>query len=254
MQKTVMKNSKKGFSLPLAIAVSLFLIIISTSLLFISIQSMSTTTVDISGRQAYLNVKSALDYARSYYSTHVSDYSKVGTEYLIMNDPGGTTEKGAKIEKSVDQVYNANTYVMAVYKKGEGSNKSTLTLTAFSRYSDAYGNKAKLARLTVTYTVGGSGPNRLTIIGGTPKSESTGGVDSITLNVKKPKSMDSMMLTYYIWTYEDPQNAYQGFYNSDNTISSFDWDEKVIKKNGWVGRLNAATVSGPAFRISSSRA
>ena len=243
MQKTVMKNSKKGFSLPLAIAVSLFLIIISTSLLFISIQSMSTTTVDISGRQAYLNVKSALDYARSYYSTHVSDYSKVGTEYLIMNDPGGTTEKGAKIEKSVDQVYNANTYVMAVYKKGEGSNKSTLTLTAFSRYSDAYGNKAKLARLTVTYTVGGSGPNRLTIIGGTPKSESTGGVDSITLNVKKPKSMDSMMLTYYIWTYEDPQNAYQGFYNSDNTISSFDWDEKVIKKNGWVGRLNAATVS-----------
>ena len=241
MQKTVMKNSKKGFSLPMAIAVSLFLIIISTSLLFISIQSMSTTSVDISGRQAYLNVKSALDYARSYYATNVTDYSKVGTEYLIMNDPGGTTEQGAKIEKTDASLATANTYVMAVYKKGEGSNKSTLTLTAFSKYSDAYGNKAKLARLSITYTVGSSGPNRLTIIGGTPKSESTGGSDSITLNVKKPKSMDDMMLTYYIWTYKDPQNAYQGFYNSTNTITSFDWDEKVINKNNWVGRLNAAT-------------
>ena len=236
-----MKNSKKGFSLPMAIAVSLFLIIISSSLLFISIQSMSTTSVDISGRQAYLNVKSALDYARSYYSTNVTDYSKVGTEYIIMNDEGGTTEAGAKVEKSADSAKNATTYVMAVYKKGEGSNKSTLTLTAFSKYSDAYGNKSKLARLSVTYTVGGSGPNRLTIIGGTPKGESTGGSDSITLNVKKPKSMDSMMLTYYIWTYKDPQKAYQGFYNTDNTISSFDWDKQVIKANGWIGRLNAAT-------------
>ena len=244
MHKTVMENSKKGFSLPMAIAVSLFLIIISTSLLFISIQSMSSTTMDISGRQAYLNVKSSLEYARSYYSTFVTDYSKVGTEYLIMNDPGGTIDGGAKIEKNADSVAEATTYVMAVYKKGEGSNKSTLTLTAFSRYSDAYGNKSKVARLSITYTVGSSGPNRLTIIGGTPKSESTGGVDSITLNVKKPKSMDSMLLTYYVWTYRDKDkgNAYQGFYNSSNTVSSFDWDKDVIKSKGWLSRLNTTTM------------
>lgn len=247
MQKTIMKNSKKGFSLPMAIATSLFLIIISTSLLFISIQSMSTTSVDISGRQAYLNVRSALEYARSYYATHVTDYSKVGTEYLVMNDPGGTVSQGAEVKKSFDPSASSNanysTYVMAVYKKGTGSDKSTLTLTAFSKYSDAYGNKSKLARLSVTYTIGSQAPNRLTIIGGTPRSESVGGTDSITLNVKKPKSMDDKLYTYYIWTYKDSGNAYE-LYN-ENSYTSFNYDEKVIKPKGWVGRLNTSTMDTP---------
>ena len=69
-QKQRLKNSKKGFSLPMAMAISVFLVIIATALIFISMQSMSTTSVDVSGRQAYLNVRSAIEYARAYYSNN----------------------------------------------------------------------------------------------------------------------------------------------------------------------------------------
>ena len=40
MNKPGIQNSKKGFSLPMALATSLFLIIISTSLIFIALNSM----------------------------------------------------------------------------------------------------------------------------------------------------------------------------------------------------------------------
>ena len=86
MRKTLINKSKKGFSLPLAMAISVFLVLISTSLIFVALSSLSSTSADISGRQAYLNVKSALDYAQAYYSNNVSDYSDMTTEFLIMND------------------------------------------------------------------------------------------------------------------------------------------------------------------------
>ena len=80
MRNGILNKSRKGFSLPIAIAISAFLIIISASLLFIAVQSTSNTSVEISGRQAYLNVRSALEYAEAYYSNNITDYSSIGTD------------------------------------------------------------------------------------------------------------------------------------------------------------------------------
>ena len=232
--------SKRGFSLPMAVATSLFLVIISTTLIFIAVQSNSTTSADISGRQAYLNVRSALEYAQTYYSNNVTDYSTVGTEYMLMLDQGGTTEGGARISKNASDTAKYRCYVIAAYQKAENSNPATLKLSAYCKYSDAFGNKAKVAHLSVTFTVGSSGPNRLTIITTDRTGESAATPDNITLNVKKPVGMD-YQLTYYVWTYEDVGHAYDD-YNEEAGDISYLYDT-TIQSKGLVGALNTTTQS-----------
>ena len=209
MRKKVMQNSKKGFSLPVAIGISAFLIIISASLLFIAINSTSTTSAHLNSRQAYLNVRSALEYAQSYYSNSVTDYSKyTKAEYMIMkDDTDGTTSDGAKFSDKLSDAQKAVTYVEANYIKGEGSSKSIFKLTAYSRYSDSFGNRAAVARLSVSFTVGSSAPNRITIATLPVKRGSLVTQDKINLNVKKPASMNNFDLTYYVWTYVDQPDA-----------------------------------------------
>jgi|GEM_PF-4018707 len=236
MLEQTRKNSKKGFSLPMAVAVSLFLVIISTSLIFIAIQSTSNTSVDISGRQAYLNIRSALEYARTYYSTNVKDYSVISTEYMYMKDIGGTTSEGAEITKNESVAAGYTTYVQAKYTKADNSNPATLKLTGFSKYSDIFGHKGKTAHLSVIFSVGSTGPNRLTIIAGDRGGESYSTTESITLNVKKPAGMNYEM-TYYVWTYKDTGDAYHDYNEAKGDISYL-YDSKVD-----VDKLNKTTMS-----------
>lgn len=242
MRERVMKNSKKGFSLPLAIGISAFLIIISASLLFIAVQSTSTTSVQISGRQAYLNVRSAIEYAQAYYNTNVTDYSEIGTEYLIMEDMiSGTTEDGAKISKDEEEAKKAITYVMSEYVKASGSNDTVFRLTAYSRYSDSFGNKAAVARLSVSFSVGGKQPNRITIASLPIKQGKLISQDKINLHIKKPASMEGFDLTYYIWTYKDTGKAYSGYnWNKDSGLT---YDE-----SGIISKLNTTTKDNPNRR------
>ena len=241
MRKAVINNSKKGFSLPVAMAVSVFLILISSSLIFIAMQSMSNTSADVSGRQAYLNVKSALNYAEAYYgnTSNISDYSTLTTsQFMVMKDKGGTTSEGAKITSNVNETKSATTYVEAKYIEPVNSDPAKLRLTAYSKYSDAFGNKSKTVRLSITFTVGASAPNRLTVIAVPPKGKSSDNQPKITLNVKQPKGMN-YQLSYYVWTYNDVEKAYEGFYDQ-TAINSYEWDKKH-NNSTFLGKLNAAT-------------
>jgi len=254
MRKTLINKSKKGFSLPLAMAISVFLVLISTSLIFVAMSSLSSTSSDIGGRQAYLNVKSALDYAQAYYSNNVSDYSSITEEYLIMNDPSGTTEQGAVIG-SKTEAEAKTTYVIAQYQEAHDSDPATLKLTGFSSYSDAFGKKSKTVRLSVTFTIGSNTPNRLTVIAVPPKNEKTSSSDRIILNVKQPADMN-YQLSYYVWTYRDKKvnaedthnvgNAYDAFYEDyvkDQKENSFEYDEKAADSNSaFITNLNTTTV------------
>ena len=241
-QKQRLKNSKKGFSLPMAMAISVFLVIIATALIFISMQSMSTTSVDVSGRQAYLNVRSAIEYARAYYSNNVADYSVEldKPQYMVMRDKkGGTTGDGADIQSTEPKIEDCVTYVEAKYNKPKGTEGAeddaddtpSLTLSAFSRYSDAFGNRAKLARLSVTYTIGSPDFNRYTVMQAKRIDSAPLSQESITLHVKKPSSrLDEIV--YYIWTYEDVGNAYGSAYDAyeESGGNSYIYDEAVKNK------------------------
>ena len=252
MRKTLINKSKKGFSLPLAMAISVFLVLISTSLIFVALSSLSSTSADIGGRQAYLNVKSALDYAQAYYSHNVSDYSSITEEYLIMNDPSGTTEQGAVIG-SKTEAEAKTTYVVAQYQEAHDSDPATLKLTGFSSYSDAFGKKSKTVRLSVTFTIGSNTPNRLTVIAVPPKNEKSSSSERIVLNVKQPADMN-YQLSYYVWTYRDKKtkpddthvvgNAYDSFYEDyakDQNLISLEYDQKNVTSD-FISNLNTSTV------------
>lgn len=261
------KNNKKGFSLPFAIGVTCVLVMLSASLIFIASNSIANTSTDVSGRQAYLNVKSALDYAKSYYSG-IKNFDVMGTEmpgtsgqkrfeYMSMNDVGGTTNEGAKITQNdtLSKSDNTTTYVYVEYTKAEGSNPATLMLSAYSRYSDAFGRKSKTAHLTVTYNVDNSGGSvgRITVM--KKRSDKTSGstADSVTLKVKKLPGQ-SWALAPYVWTYEDKKGIYTGkkHYESyelpDPSVDDMNYNEHIAERGGsQIGDVSG-TLSEPGGR------
>ena len=226
MRGKFLKNSKKGLTLPVAIAISTVLVIVAAGLIFIALSSVSTTTVTVNGRQAFMNVKSALEYAESYYSKMVTEYDKIGVEYTTPEE-GEDIPTGARVEYLVayekenpvtkkSEVYykrvntlpdDARTYVQAKYLPVD-DNAPDLKLTAYSFYYDNFGSNGKMASLTVTFTVGAAGSqNRVTVIS-IPKSTSIPGAsDTIRLNLKQPVDLN-WDICYYIWTYKDTAGAY----------------------------------------------
>ncbi len=233
MQRLKSKNSKKGFSLAVAMGVGIFLILIASSLMFIAMNSVSNTSTNLNYRQAYLNVKSALDYATSYYSNNVDDYSDIGTEYMTMNDKaGGSTANGATISTDETKLNEAMTYVIAEYIEANDSEPAALSLSGYAKYSDSFGNKTSSVKLKVVYTIGSIGPNRLTTMVVDREFKSGGGgEETITLNVKQPEDMGFQM-SYYVWTYSDTANAYSGHTSGEDSYSY----------NPEVGRLNESTL------------
>ncbi len=218
MMRKNIKNSKKGFSLPLAIGITAFLILISASLLFIASNSISNTSVDVNSRQAYLNLKSALYYSKSYYE-QVDDITQIGTkqaddtriEYIIMKDKaGGTVSEGAEVSDTDTDTKKAATYVVAQYTPASvGSNQATLKLSAYANYSDAFGNKGKTAHMNYTIAVADDDSNTGRITGGLVYDEQTLGDDeTVTLNVKKPSDLNWAMATY-IYSYKDVAGIYK---------------------------------------------
>ena len=227
MRDKFLKNSKKGLTLPVAIAISTVLVIVAAGLIFIALASVSTTTVTVNGRQAFMDVRSALEYAESYYSKKVTEYDKIGVDYTTPEE-GEVIVSGTRVEYLVAKekedpvthkavVYyekvsslpnDARTYVQAKYLPSESGESPNLKLTAYSFYSDSFGNNGKMASLSVTFTVGSAGSqNRVTVIS-IPKSTGIpGSTDTIRLNLKQPVDLN-WDICYYIWTYKDTAGAY----------------------------------------------
>ncbi len=268
-------NNKKAFSLPVAIIVTAVLVLLSGSLIFIAANSLSSTTSDTNGRQAYLNVRSALNYAASYYNQS-KDLSKIGTECIIMSKDGnGTKGSTAGISQikvlSTDPLVDVGddavetavgdntTYVVAKYNKPDGSNPATLKLTAYSLYSDTFGQRPKMARLSVIYNVGGGGGtlHRVTV----PTIDTGSSIiyydtsqKKIKLNIKQAPNQN-WTLAYYVWTYKDNGHIY------DSTETCYDFDSKsmssskteaqkreYLKKmnqNEWAGGLGTGKILNP---------
>ena len=176
MSRKFARNSKKGLTLPMAIVISIVLVIIAAGLIFIALSSISTTDVSVSGRQAFINVRSALEYAESYYRTQVSNYAKIGTEqkdtttgqkwreeYIIAEEtevPVTATQNHVSVKYTVqNDEPNTNvtkTYVTARYFPAKGKVPPQLKLTGYSHYSDSFGNNGKSVSMSVMFTVGSS--------------------------------------------------------------------------------------------------
>lgn len=211
MLNLMRKKSKRGFALPTAVIVSCFIIIIATTLLGIAASSTQRTSGDTDLRQAYLNAKSALDYAARYYEEAnlpdgvIGGSSNEFAEYMVMNDTaGGTTENGAEIlDLTQDsRLPDYKTYVYSVYN----SDDSKITMTAYAKSSDSLGGHAESTTLSVTYDIGSAGNIVGRKLSTAPANTSSKfSSDDITIHVKQNPNWvgtnNYFVPAIYTWTY-----------------------------------------------------
>ena len=206
-------KSRRGIALPVAIAITSVLIILSASLISIAMTSISGTSSSVNSRQAYLNARSALEYALSYYSDEgcVEDLTTVNNEYMVMNDKeGGTTDNGASFVADGTAAEDYTTYVLANYIPSTGG-EPILKLIAYSRATDAFGNKGKSIHIAGNYTLNKfTSKNRITLTDIDMDTAVTDVVPpgAINLHIKQYPGQNWTPF-YYSWTYEDAAGLYK---------------------------------------------
>lgn len=212
-------KSKRGVTLPVAIGVTCVLVILSISLIGIALTSISGTSGAVSNRQAYLNARSALEYAVSYYSKseNITDLQDVDNWYMVMKDKeGGTVNQGAEFVADESETDEYATYVFADYIEPEDSSSDPkLKIVAYARSRDAFGKKVSTDSLAAYMTPDSwdsdnSGSNMFPPPEIVPASRPTDYVppmDAITLHVRQYPGQNWTPF-YYLWTYNDVEDLY----------------------------------------------
>lgn len=234
-------NSKRGFALATVLVVSCVIIILATSLISVAMFSTKSTSGDVDERQAYLNAKSALNYAASYYENAnlptVVEPKTTGEEYILMKDTvGGTTEEGAEVKDTSVDTSTYKTFVHAVYDKA----KSEITLRAYAKSEDMLGGNSKSTSLGVTYTVGTSGNVLGRQLSTAPEKVNTSvSSDDITIHVKQdPSRVDTtndFVPCIYTWSYYK------------RTDKGIDWNKATSAEQLTVDQVNAVESESNKF-------
>lgn len=208
------QNSKRGIALPVAMAIAAVLIILSASLIAIAATSITSTSGSVNNRQAYLNARSALEYAYSYYvGDSVSDVTAVNDEYMVMLDKdGGTTSMGAQILDDKTKHTEYNTYVVANYETATTKGDSGgLRLRAYSKSSDAFGKKSQTVSLNAFYPMNKQAKKNAVVIVDLDMNTELITYnylrDAISLHVKQYPG-ENWTPFYYLWTYKDTAKLY----------------------------------------------
>lgn len=234
-------NSKRGFALATVLVVSCVIIILATSLISVAMFSTKSTSGDVDERQAYLNAKSALNYAASYYENAnlptVVEPKTTGEEYILMKDTvGGTTEEGAEVKDTSVDTSTYKTFVHAVYDKA----KSEITLRAYAKSEDMLGGNSKSTSLGVTYTVGTSENVLGRQLSTAPEKVNTSvSSDDITIHVKQdPSRVDTtndFVPCIYTWSYYK------------RTDKGIDWNKATSAEQLTVDQVNAVESESNKF-------
>ena len=205
---------KQGISLPLAMAITAVLIILSASLIAIAATSIMNTSSSVNQRQAYLNVRSALEYATAYYSDKdaVPKIEDIHDEYMVMNDKeGGTTSEGAKISSEAESADYATFVVSNYYEATTTRDEPSFEIVAYSRSQDAFGKRTQTVSLKKVLTIRKSAnKNRVTLTDIDMNTEVLNYNtirDAITLHVKQYPG-ENWTPFYYLWTYRDHSEMY----------------------------------------------
>lgn len=260
------KNSKKGLTLPVAIVISIVLVIVASGLIFIALLSISNTSVTVNGRQAFMDVRTALEYAESYYRNKVKDYSTIGdgsgVEYISARETSvSPTDTTAVIEyvrsSSMPDLNEIQTYVEATYTSSADSpdNKARLKLTGYSHYADEFGNQGRSVSLSVTFMIGSSGAQRrVTVIDRQERIQYSNATDTIKLNLKMPIGLTNnpdpnknWKLCYYVWTYKDTGDAYDDFGKNSYSYQKSADGKSFTRVNPDVNKLNTSEKSNNSY-------
>lgn len=215
-----LKQSKKGFALVSAIVISVVLFILTAGLITAAMMSMNMTAKNIDQRQAYLNAKSALGFAESYYIDQL--LLPEHDEYLSFSSQNGAVSSGADragavINGGVETPPDAETYVKAQYDMAA----QTFKLTATARFRSAALDGTQSLQLSCTYDVGYDADGRITTV--VKKIETKDKSRYVYIHVKP---YDDVFQPYlYTWGYSTGQVEQQPDENPPNTLFSGEWLE-----------------------------
>ena len=239
MLSTEKLKSKRGISLPIAMAITAVLVILSASLIAIALTSITTTSSSVNSRQAYLNARSAVEYAYAYYSDsdNVPDISQIDEQYIVMNDKeGGTTSQGASFVDTLDAANEYNTYVVAKYVKGAtAQDDDGVKLVAYSKSTDAFGGKSQEIHIGALYYLNKlANKHRLVNTNvdlstdPTPQDQPPG---YIQMHAKQYPGQ-TWVPFYYVWTFKDEANLYKNTNNLFGLESLYHDYNGNYKENG----------------------
>lgn len=231
MLSTQKLKSKRGISLPIAMAITAVLVILSASLIAIALTSITTTSSSVNSRQAYLNARSAIEYAQAYYgdSDNVKDISEIDEQYMVMNDKeGGTTSQGASFVDTLEDANEYGTYVVAKYVKGAtAQDDDGIKLVAYSKSTDAFGGKSQEIHIGALYYLNKMANKKRLVNTNVDMSTTVDKYESprngIQMHVKQYPGQDWTPF-YYIWTYKDKAHLY----NTDLRLSEEDRNKNLF--------------------------
>lgn len=214
-----MKRTKKGFALVSAVVIAAVLSILTAGLITAAMMSMNLTAKNIDQRQAYLNAKSALGFAESYYIDQLM--LPDNDEYLSFSSENGAVSSGAdrsnvvKNTENIETPPDAETYVKAQYDMAA----QTFKLTATARFRSAALDGVQTLQLSCTYEVGYDADGRITTV--VRKIDTKDQSRYVYIHVKPYD--DEFQPYLYTWGYGTGQEEQKPDDGKPDTLFSGEW-------------------------------
>ena len=240
-----LNKSKKGVSLIIAIIITAMLVIFMASLVVVVSININATNSDITKNRAYINAKSALGIAESFYMQS-NNLPETSEYFCIVSDDSVVTD--VSIASPITIKYNLSdaddfeTYVKTDYDSVNGK----FTLTAFSKYFTK-GMKTKQNKtVTCSYNIGYDADQKITTA--VRKINLSDPSRFVTVHVKpypgaKTDGRELNPPYLYTWAYGTGQEEQQPNVDKEETLLSLGWNGKSFEPgpqcamyyegNGW---------------------
>ena len=241
------KNSKKGLALSTTMAICIVLTILVALLVSIASLNINTTQATISQRSAYVQAKSAISFAESYYSqnsTAIPGSGGTGEGLIVFKSD--KVADGAifyETKKGLNEMIDAttvsdlktnckNTYIEVANAK-TSTGVSKLTLNAVCKYGD--GNAYTLAK---EYSVGGVGDAKDNAFTGSINYQTTNFTRYVRFHVHATTAFDSAPFFYMWYNQISPakDSGKSGVYNAyaeSSIVNKLTWNDAYSKvQNG----------------------
>ena len=241
------KNSKKGLALSTTMAICIVLAILVALLVSLASVNIGTTQVTIDQREAYVQAKSAISFAESYYSQNPKRVpgGTLSGEGLVVfktdNVADGAifyeTKKGVNATMGDNEIKDLktncpNTYIEVTNAKSS-SNVSKLTLNAVCKYGDE-----QAYTLAKEYTLGGLGDSEANAFTGSINYQTTNFTRYVRFHVHATQAFDSAPF-FYMWYNQispAPDSGKPGvvnLYAQSSIVNKLTWNDAYSKvQNG----------------------
>lgn len=239
------KNSKKGLALSTTMAICIILAILVSLLVSMASLNITTTQATVNQREAYVQAKSAIAFAESYYLNNneaIPGSGNVGEGLIIFksdNIGDGAcfyeTKSGTTTlidDTTVEQYIKdcKNTYIRV--KNSMGTTDSLLTMTAYTKYG-----KSNAYELSKEYVIGGHTNIQDNAFTGSINYQTTNETRYVRFHVRATTALGGAPYFYMWYNGVSPKEGTDS-YNAYATSSienklTFNYYYKFVENGSW---------------------